>query len=123
MVADERARVTLRESAIEGNYARLTNKWCHGRAQEDQICSGIRLAGEAQLTLFSVVVTNHVDWGLAAHLKRCGYREDRFTGRVTVEGTTRLEGNNSSGNLAGLGNPGRHAWTTAGLPDGQVCLP
>lgn len=43
--------------------------------------------------------------------------------RVTFQGNNVIEGNNTSGNQDGMGNPGDHPWNRPEVPDGQVCLP
>lgn len=69
-------------------------------------------------------ITNNMDWGIAALLRKCGYNENYFTGKkVEFLGNNVIEGNNKSGNQNDMGNPGNHRWNQPDIPDGQVCLP
>jgi hypothetical protein len=52
------------------------------------------------------VIRGNADWGVAAHLRKCGYSSDDFTGQVTFEGRNVIAGNNTAGNQ-----------------QGEVCLP
>jgi hypothetical protein len=85
------------------------------------VCNGILLVDKAQLELIDSLIQANAGWGLAAFLKQCGYVKDNFAGQVVFEGHNVIEGNNKSGKLSGMGNPGNHPFTN--LPDGQVCLP
>ncbi len=120
LVASGQATVEVRHSTIEGNgFPKAFIDWsCY-----DVIvtCNGISVAEGAQLVIADSIIRGNMDWGLAAVLQQCGYGSDDFTGQVFFEGTNIIEGNNTSGNLNGLGNPGNHPFTD--LPDGNVCLP
>ncbi|GEM_PF-2770510 len=71
-----------------------------------ELCVGVELRGPLTLELVDSVVRGNADWGIAAHLRACGYPEDAFAGTVRLLGTTRVEGNNTAGNH-----------------EGEVCLP
>jgi parallel beta-helix repeat protein len=111
------ATVTLKESTVEKNG---TYSEC---AKADWSCNGITVSGESRTTIIASKIINNADWGIAAWLKKCGYYDDFFTGKVVFEGTNTIEGNNTSGNQNGMGNPGNHYWNQPNVPDGQVCLP
>ncbi len=70
------------------------------------ICPGIEVIDQSKTTIVESKILNNADWGLAAHLKKCGYTEDRFTGKVIIDEKTVIEGNNK-----------------AGKHQGEVCLP
>jgi parallel beta-helix repeat protein len=106
------ATVVVRSSIIEDNG---THEECK---EIDRICNGIKVGGKSQTTITESKIINNTDWGLAARLKKCGYKEDDFTGKVTIDDKTVIEGNNRAGNHKG--NPG---WTGPPMSDGQVCLP
>lgn len=104
--------------------SRIVNNGTWAFCQEiDHICPGITVALRSQLALVDSIIQGNTDWGLVASLKKCGYSEDSFTGMVTVDEKTVIEGNNTSGNQNGMGNPGNHPWNRPDVPDGQVCLP
>ncbi len=109
LVALEEARVEVRSSTIiESNG------------------NGLTVMEQARATVIDSTIRNNTNWGVAAVLKECGFSDDAvqlygFTGQVVFEGTNKIEGNNTSGNQDGMGNPGEHPFKD--LPDGQVCLP
>jgi hypothetical protein len=111
------AQVEVRGSTLEDNGTDLN---CVGARW---ICNGIEVRDEAHLTLEGSIVRANADWGLAAMLMKCGYKEDDFTGEVVFQGENTVEGNNISGDQNGRGNPGDHPWNQPDIPDGQVCLP
>jgi len=115
LFSSELARALIEGSRIEGNG---TFSRC---AQPAMICNGISLDGNAQLTLKNSLVKGNADWGLATAIERCGYPRDSFRGIVEIVGENSFEGNNTSGNFNGQGNPGTHPFQQ--LPDGQICLP
>lgn len=92
-------------------------------SHSEELCNGIGLWDQAQITLSNSMINENGDWGIGARLKQCGYPQDAFTGRVIFEGTNIIEGNNRWGNQKGMGNPGNHPWSNPSVPDGQVCLP
>jgi hypothetical protein len=61
---------------------------------------GILLAGRLIATISGNNILDNGGWGVAAHLRKCGYDWDNFTGNVTL--------NNN---------------TITGNKQGQVCLP
>jgi len=109
------ARATVEDSLLEGNgsSARCAN--------EQYFCNGLVLAGNAELVLEDSALRGNADWGLAVEDEACGYGRSRFTGWAELRGENIFEGNNLSGNLEGMGNPGDHPY--GDLPDGQICLP
>lgn len=109
------SKTTITKSTVEANGAEPA---C---ASVQMLCSGVLVQGEAQVTVQDSIIHANADWGLAAALQQCGYSIDDFSGRVTFLGETHFEGNNTTGNQSGQGNPGDHPFTA--LPDGQVCLP
>jgi len=77
---------------------------------------------KARLKLSSTEIRGNAYWGLTANLQQCGFVSNSFEGEVIFEdGKNIIEGNNRSGKLDGMGNPGNHPFKN--LPDGQVCLP
>lgn len=88
-----------------------------------ELCNGVGLWDQAQITLSNSMIKENGDWGIGAALKQCGYPRDAFTGSAIFEGTNIIEGNNRWGNQKGLGNPGNHPWNNPSVLDGQVCLP
>nr|BAL58355.1 hypothetical protein HGMM_OP1C050 [Candidatus Acetothermum autotrophicum] len=121
MVAGQ-AIVEVRRSTIEGNgFPKAIIDWsCYDPIET---CNGISVTEDAQLTIGDSVIRGNMDWGVAALKKRCGYKEDNFTGRVLFTGKNIIRDNNKSGNHKGQGNPGKHPWRWFWIPSGQVCLP
>lgn len=135
------ARVEVKESIVEENRrhgvfirdlarvaltqkTRIQSNGAGPRCLEPGIfCNGVEIQGQGILELHTARIWTNTDWGVSAVLKQCGYREDSFTGQVTFQGETLIEGNNRSGNQNGKGNPGNHPWNRPDAPDGQVCLP
>lgn len=111
------AQVEIRGSAIEGNGTRAACK------DKDYSCDGIEITDKSQVKIINSTINNNADWGVVAQLQQCGYEGDYFTGKVVLEGTNIIDGNNRSGNQNGMGNPGNHPWNNPNVPDGQVCLP
>lgn len=111
------AHVEVHKSTIVGNG---TAEDCAGR---DWFCNGITASGESQVTITESQIINNADWGLAAILSQCGYSRDVFFGTVILDDKTVIEGNNTTGNQNGMGNPGSHPWNRPEVSDGQVCLP
>jgi len=115
------SRVTLEGSLLEGNS---TDALC---SRGGWICNGLKVRDEAHVELRDTTIRNNTDWGIAAVLFQCGYMREvftgQFTGQVVFEGENVIEGNNTSGNQDGMGNPGDHPWNRPEVPDGQVCLP
>jgi hypothetical protein len=70
------------------------------------ICNGILVEYDSQTTITDSTIVENTDWGVAAHLIMCGYREDLFTGEVIFQGNNTIAGNNLAGNH-----------------QGEVCLP
>jgi hypothetical protein len=79
--------------------------------------------GEAHADVYDSVIRANADWGVAAWREACGYHEGYFAGEVSFGGENTIEGNNTTGDQDGMGNPGAHPWNRPGVPDGQVCLP
>lgn len=73
----EGAQATVRDSLIVGNGT-------SARCEEELPCSGIELVGRARLELRGSTVRGHPGWGVAAHLERCGFSHDEFTGRASL---------------------------------------
>ena len=111
------ARAVIDGSRIEGNgYSALCSR-------SDVFCNGLFLSGNVELLLKDSALRGNADWGLAVEDEACGYGRSRFPGRVELAGEIVFEGNNTSGNLDGKGNPGGHPFGDLDLPDGQICLP
>jgi hypothetical protein len=93
--------------------------------QETCSGSGIMLTGNgAKIKFFSTEIRHNAMWGLAVYLPQCGGSPPptSFDDRVVFgDDKNVIEGNNISGRLSGMGNPGNHPFKN--LPDGQVCLP
>lgn len=117
LLAGGLAIVEVRDSFILGNG--MDPECSHS----EELCNGIGLWDQAQITLSDSMIKENGDWGIGAALKQCGYPQDVFTGSVIFEGTNIIEGNNRWGNQKGMGNPGNHPWNNPSVPDGQVCLP
>ncbi len=113
------AQAEIKGSTIEGNG---THEDCK---KKDTICNGIELDEKSQVKIIDSTIRSNADWGVGAYLKQCGGYSDYFTGTVTFEDMMldQIAGNNTSGNLNGMGNPGNHPWNRPDVPDGQVCLP
>jgi hypothetical protein len=75
-------------------------------SQSERICNGILVEYDSQTTITDSTIVENTDWGIAAHLIMCGYREDLFTGEVIFQGNNTIAGNNLAGNH-----------------QGEVCLP
>ncbi len=84
------------------------------------LCNGITVDRNLRLKVSRSEVRGNADWGIAAKLAVCGYPWDSFEGKVALQDVV-VEGNNTTGNQAGKGNPGDHPFRDG--PDGQVCLP
>lgn len=111
------SRVEIRETVIEKNglcnpEATVCIAWVH---------NGVQLSGSPRVVIRDSVIRENYGWGLAAWLRRCGHPSNEFAGEVLFEGSNIIEGNNTSNELFGMGNPGNHLFKD--LPDGQVCLP
>lgn len=100
------AIVSLRESKILDSGVHPNCQWAAW------ICNGVTVRESAQLWITNSVIQGSADWGLTAWKRDCGYGQDEFEGTVTLLGQVLIEGNNKSGNQAGMGKP-----------EGQVCLP
>jgi nitrous oxidase accessory protein NosD len=111
----------LQHSLVLGNG---TDPGCKSRPAPPFECiwSGIVVFEKARLKLASTEIRGNAYWGLTANLQQCGFVSNSFEGEVTFEDDKNIiEGNNRSGKLNGMGNPGNHPFKN--LPDGQVCLP
>jgi len=135
------ARVEVKESIVDENRrhgvwigdsarvaltqkTRIQSNGAGSQCSKAEIfCNGIEIRGQGALELKAAQVWTNTDWGVSAVLKQCGYREDSFSGQVTFQGETIIDGNNRSGNQDGKGNPGSHPWNQPNVSDGQVCLP
>lgn len=117
LLAGGSAMVEVRDSFIFDNG--MDPECSHSK----ELCNGVGLWDQAQITLNNSMIKENGDWGIGATLKQCGYPRDAFTGSVTFEGTNIIEGNNRWSNHKGMGNPGNHPWNNPSVPDGQVCLP
>lgn len=117
LVAGGSALVEVRDSSI------LDNGMDPECSHSEELCNGIELWDQAQITLSDSMIEENGDWGIGVRLKQCGYPGDAFTGTVTFEGTNIIKGNNRWSNQKGMGNPGDHPWNDPSVPDGQVCLP
>lgn len=116
--------VTWDSATIELHTSTIEDNGVDGGCQEaGELCNGILVSGPSQVRVIDSVIRRNADWGVGAFLKQCGDFGDDFTGRVTFEGQNVIEGNNTSGNQDGMGNPGNHPWNRPDVPDGQVCLP
>jgi len=116
-VGDSAKVVLTQKTAIQSNG---TGPQC---SKPEIFCNGIEIQGQGALEINTAQVWTNTDWGVSAVLKQCGYGEDSFSGRVTFQGETLIDGNNRSGNQDGKGNPGNHPWNQPNVSDGQVCLP
>lgn len=118
LYVEDAATVEVRSSIIEDNG---TQKSC----KEANLwpCNGITVSDKSQITIIGSKIINNADWGIAVHLRQCGYYFNGFTGKVTFDEKTVIDGNNTTGNQNGMGNPGNHPWNRPDVPDGQVCLP
>jgi len=120
------ASVEIQSSIIENNGV---NEGCRYRDSYKRYhCNGLLLSDNSRLMLADSSILRNADWGLAAILQSCKYADlqvnvGRFTGQVSFQGVNKIEGNNTSGYLNGMGNPGNHPWNRPDIPDGQVCLP
>ncbi|MBI1743779.1 right-handed parallel beta-helix repeat-containing protein [Candidatus Acetothermia bacterium] len=115
LMAGDSASVRVEGSTVEDNgKASLC-------ARAGSFCDGIELSKKSQMTISNTMIKNNADWGVAAMLKRCGYDEDKFEGRVVFQDGNLIESNNKLGHRNGMGNPGNHPFKN--LPDGQVCVP
>lgn len=90
----DKAQAVLTRTHIIGNG---TAELCR---QRETLCTGVTLQGEAQLEARDSQIRENTDWGIAGVLKRCGYEEDDFKGRVSVSNTA-VSGNNRAGNHSG----------------------
>jgi nitrous oxidase accessory protein NosD len=111
----------LQHSLVLGNG---TDPGCKSRPAPPFECiwSGIVVFEKARLKLASTEIRGNAYWGLTANLQQCGFVSNSFGGEVILEDDKNIiEGNNRSGKLNGMGNPGNHPFKN--LPDGQVCLP
>jgi nitrous oxidase accessory protein NosD len=111
----------LQHSLVLGNG---TDPGCKSRPAPPFECiwSGIVVFEKARLKLASTEIRGNAYWGLTANLQQCGFVSNSFGGEVILEDDKNIvEGNNISGKLNGMGNPGNHPFKN--LPDGQVCLP
>nr|BAL56238.1 cell surface protein [uncultured Acetothermia bacterium]BAL57899.1 cell surface protein [uncultured Acetothermia bacterium]BAL59022.1 cell surface protein [Candidatus Acetothermum autotrophicum] len=117
VLVTDRAQAKITSSLVEGNGIMDVCK------EKGVLCNGITLRRQSQLELSNSKVFNNTDWGIAAYLKKCSYDYDEFVGKVTIDGQTVIEGNSTSNNQKGMGNPGSHPWNRPEVPDGQVCLP
>jgi len=111
-----RAQVRIENSIIEGNGA---GQVC---AAAPQTCNGIEVGMESQVTLINSTIEENADWGIMAWLVKCGWSANWFFGKLDFQWVS-IVGNNTLGNLDGMGNPGDHPWNRPEVPDGQVCLP
>jgi nitrous oxidase accessory protein NosD len=109
IAVDGTATVTLLGSTVEGNG---TDTQCLAAEFMSQVCNGVMVSGQAQLTIIDSIIRGNTDWGVTAVLSQCGYDKNQFIGQVRLIGDNEIQGNNRSGNHAGMGNP-----------EGQVCLP
>ncbi len=107
----------FQEVTIEGNGVDAA---C---SRKEVVCNGLTMMQNIRIQLRDSVIRKNADWGVAAQLKQCGYPENSFTGQLAFAGANVIEGNNTSGNQNGMGNPGSHPWNQSGVPDGRVCLP
>ena len=106
--------VELEGSIVEGNGLDT-------RCEDPNVlCNGITVDSNLHLKVRTSKVRGNADWGIAAKLAVCGYPWDSFEGEVELRDVV-VEGNNTTGNQTGKGNPGDHPFRDA--PDGQVCLP
>jgi len=111
------SRVEIRETVIE------KNGFCNS---SETVCAvwifdGVQLSGSPRVVISGSVIRENYGWGVTAWLRRCGHPSNEFAGEVIFEGKNTIEGNNTSNELFGMGNPGNHPFKN--LPDGQVCLP
>ncbi len=89
--------------------------------------SGVVVGQESDLRMAGAEVRESRSWGVAASAAACVEPPfDRLAfktvnGEIEFAVDTTIEGNNTSGELDGQGNPGDHPFTDR--PDGQVCLP
>lgn len=90
----DKAQLVLLRTAIVGNG---TAELCR---QKEALCTGVTLQDEAQLEARDSQIRENTDWGIAGVLRRCGYEEDDFKGRVSVSNTV-VSGNNRAGNHSG----------------------
>jgi hypothetical protein len=90
----DKATALLVRTAILGNGAA---ELCR---QKETLCNGITLQGEAQVEARDSQIRENADWGIAGMLKKCGYEEDDFKGRVSLSGTA-ISNNNRTGTQSG----------------------
>jgi parallel beta-helix repeat protein len=104
LVIWDSAMMAVRSSIIEGNG---TNPNCQEPGPDsNKICNGIEVSNASQTMIIDSIIRGNTDWGVAAHLKQCGYSQDEFYGQVAFILVREIEGNNTAGNH-----------------QGQVCLP
>jgi len=60
---------------------------------------GIVVRDEAHVKLTNTTIRNNTGWGIAAHLKKCGYDEDYFVGTVLWEDRGNEIYDNSKGDV------------------------
>ena len=118
MLGSVATKLEVHSSIIKGNG---TNPDCKKLGPEfAHICNGITVQAAFQTEIADSEITSNTDWGVAARLKQCGYDHPLFVYEVEFQGKNVIEGNNTSGNQNGMGNPG---WKGPVIPDGQMCLP
>jgi multisubunit Na+/H+ antiporter MnhB subunit len=121
-MAEQKSRLSLVDSIISDNgwrglliggssKAEIIRSTVENNGTDQEICAlaicpGIEVSEESETTIIESKILNNTDWGLAAYLAKCGYSEDRFTGKVTIDDKTVIEGNNKAGKY-----------------QGEVCLP
>lgn len=117
---DNSAQATITTSRIQYNGADEAS--CQ---QKELYCNGILVGERAQLKLTRSQVRANADWGIGALLRQCGAASNLFPDQVLFEDMMLedINGNNTTGNQDGMGNPGNHPWNRPSVPDGQVCLP
>lgn len=77
-------QVIVEDSLIKGNGRH--ERCQHPGVESYKICNGIEVADEAHVELRRTMIVENTDWGIAVTLRKCGYDEDHFTGRVLWEG-------------------------------------
>ncbi len=121
-IAEQKSRLSLVDSIISDNGRRglciggstnveiirstVENNGTNQEICTLDICPGIVVSDQSETTINDSRILNNNDWGLAAYLTKCGYPENRFTGKVTIDDKTVIEGNNK-----------------AGKHQGEICLP
>lgn len=84
------ATATVQGSTIRGNGTALD---CRQLGPEfNQICNGVMVDNNAQVVIADTLITDNTDWGIAAKLKRCGYYEDNFAGKIVFTGEIKSKG-------------------------------